>query len=547
MAGGLLAVVLLPAGCALPEPYAPPGKNAAGGFTYYVSPDGDDGADGTSPETAWRTLDRADVAKFRPGDRLRLQGGAKFRGGLDIAAGEAGDAENPVVVESFGKGRAVIRAASSAGVAVHNTGGVVIRDLVLRGGSGTRREYDGVQLFSDVADGERFGHVWISDVDASGFRHGIGIGAEDGVGFRDVRVSRATLHDNLEAGLSASGPEFHAETPVYAHEDVRVSDVRAFGNEGDPTASDRNTGSGIVFGSVRAGRIEDSVAFDNGERSSASAVEGPEGIWTYDSTKIVIENNVSYGNHTGSRVDGGGFGLDNNVSESVVQYNLSFGNDGPGYLVYSGKPTGAHRDNVLRFNLSANDTRKLEVYGGIVVYGVKLRDLDVYHNTVAMKANGPVKAPALRLQEDLEGIRVHNNVFLTDGAPVVDADGDFDPDEVALQGNAYHSTGGWTVHWGQKRYDALDVWRAGTGHERWDGEDTGTDEDPCLGAAAAPVTEVAEAALLRSGCPADLEDAGVDLREAGVRDPGRVDYSGTPLRSPLTVGALQGRPEDAED
>ena len=52
------------------------------GQTYYVSNDGDDAADGRTPETAWRTLARAGAAALRPGDGVRFRRGDLFRGQL---------------------------------------------------------------------------------------------------------------------------------------------------------------------------------------------------------------------------------------------------------------------------------------------------------------------------------------------------------------------------------------------------------------------------------------------------------------------------------
>jgi len=93
----LAAVVLaalLPA-CGLVG--APPGQR-----TFYVSPDGDDGARGTSPGSAWRSLDRASTAVLVPGDRLLLQGGARFTGRLSLDRLDAGNPALPVVVGSYG-------------------------------------------------------------------------------------------------------------------------------------------------------------------------------------------------------------------------------------------------------------------------------------------------------------------------------------------------------------------------------------------------------------------------------------------------------------
>lgn len=536
-------VGLLLSGCeALPKPYVPPGKNSGGGYTFYVSPDGDDGHDGLSPARAWRTLARADDATFRPGDRLRLKAGARFRGELTLGEKDAGSADAPVTIDSYGRGRATIATSGGTGISVHNTSGVEIRDLNLVGDRASFRRRAGINFFADAPDGEKLEHVAVSGVDVSHFRAGISIGAGQGTsGFRDVRISDCTLRDNKDAGLSAYGPAFDAGDPAYAHERVTVSRVKAFGNDGDPAAHGRNTGSGIVLGSVRGGRVHRAVAHDNGSRSSARAVEGPEGIWTYDSTRMVIENSVSYANHTGSRSDGGGFGLDNNVSSSVLQYNLSYRNDGPGYLVYSAADNGAQRDNTVRFNLSGNDSRKFALYGAIVAYGRQIKDVDIYHNTVVQSANGAVRAPVLRLQEGLSGATVRNNVFVADGVPLVDSSTAYRPSTVRFQGNSYFSTGEWAVEWGAGSYDALSGWRMATAQETLGATATGTTDDPCLPGMVAPITSVAGAAGMVPECAAGVAGA-VDLEALGV-DPGPVDYFGERLSGSPSAGAAQSGPE----
>lgn len=536
VAGLTAGAITLLTGCDVLKPYTPPRPATKDSLTFYVSPDGDDENDGLTEKTALRTLDRADEVPFKPGDRLRLKGGARFTGELTLGPEEAGSVRKPVVIESYGTGKATIAARGTAGITVHNTGGVEIRNLAIRGDSASRRAEDGIKFFNDLPDEKRLAHVRISGVDVSRFRNGISIGAASkSLGFRDITIADSATHHNQNAGLVTVGPRFQADEPSYAHEKLTVTSVRAYANSGDPKAHDRNTGSGIVLGSLRNATIQRSAAYDNGANSSARAEEGPEGIWTYDSTRVVIQNNKSYRNRTGSRVDGGGFGLDNNVSDSVLQYNLAYGNDGPGFLVYSGEPTNAHKDNVVRFNYSWDDARKLPFYGGIVAYGTRLRNLDIHNNTVVQRSpEGGERPPALRLRAGISNIGVRNNIFVTDGAAVVDSDTPFTQTKVRLQGNDYFTTGDWKLVWGDASYTSLADWRRRAGQEQHASAPTGTSADPCLVDLAAPVTDRAGAANLVSTC-ADMAGA-LPLRSVGV-DPGPVDYFGERLSTAPSVGA----------
>lgn len=409
----------------MPGVYRPARPATGGPYTFYVSPDGDDKSDGLSPEKPWRTLDHVSNVRFRPGDRLRLKGRERFRGSVTLDEDEAGSRTKPVVIESYGTGRAMIAPRGTSGITVRDTSGVEIRNVSLVGDRKALREGVGI-AFRNSLDNRRLDHVRITNVEASGFQNGISLGAEKGAGagFGDVRITNVSVHHNLEGGLVFYGPEFDADRPGYAHAGLRIERVKAYANSGDPENDERNTGSGITLGSVRDAKVMRSVAHDNGARSSAAADEGPEGIWVYDSTQVVLENNTAYRNRTGSRVDGGGFGLDNNVSSSVMQYNLAYDNDGPGFLIYSGQATGAHKNNIVRFNMSWDDARKLPEYGGIVAYGSRLKNLDIYHNTVVMRTeeltsvdSSGIRPPALRLHDGMRGVRVYNNILATDGGP----------------------------------------------------------------------------------------------------------------------------------
>lgn len=518
------------------------GKDSQSAVTYYLSPSGDDAASGTSPAAAWRTLGKASSASLTPGSRLLLQAGGLFTGQLTVGPGDAGSAVDPVVVGSYGNGTAKIYSPTGSGIYVHDTSGVDIEDLQLRG-SPHPGEGDGINVYSDLSAGHRLDHIAISNVDVSGFLYGITVGgANESAGFSNVKISNADLHDNIDAGLLTYGSAFDPQAPTYANQHVTVSNVQATMNRGNPSEHKQNTGNGIVLGSVDNGSITWSTANDNGGLGAAS--QGPAGIWTYDSTDVNIEHDLSYGNKTPNRVDGNGFGLDQNTSDSVLQYNLSYGNDGTGYLLYSGLNNGSQKDNIIRDNISSGDGRDGSAfYGGISVIGYA-KNAAVYQNTVVMISAPTGTSPLLRLGPGVRGISILNNLFSTESGPTVCTSSPLPTSAVMLQGNDYFSVlGPWQVIWGQTIYSSLQDWRAGTSQETANGQPTGLAVNPemvgpVLGLSVnSPMAPAAAAGFaLRPGSP--LIGAGLDLTALGIH-PATTDYTGhtQPVKDP-DIGAL---------
>jgi hypothetical protein len=94
----VLAVAAAGASLALPQAEA----HAAGGTTYYVSPNGNDSASGTSPSSALRTVGRASGLNLGPGDSVLFQRGATFSGKL--AVWKSGAAGSPITIGAYGDG-----------------------------------------------------------------------------------------------------------------------------------------------------------------------------------------------------------------------------------------------------------------------------------------------------------------------------------------------------------------------------------------------------------------------------------------------------------
>jgi hypothetical protein len=408
------------------------------GRTYYLNPAGSDNSDGLSPNSAWLSIDRANKASFAPGDRILLRGGAVFPGTLHLDEDDAGNARSPVVIGSYGTGRATITGNAGPGVYVHNTGGVEVRDLIVTGNTAAYGTAGGIVFYNDRPAGNALPGAVISDVDVSGFNNGIEIGGTL-TGFREVTVTRAVVHGNREAGLVTYGPAVGPGIPKYANQNVSVSSVEAFQNAGDATNAVRNTGSGIILGSVRGGTISKSAAHDNGWLCTAG--DGPAGIWAYDSTGVVIEHNVSYHNLTGGQ-DGDGFDLDQNTSDSVLQYNLAYDNDGAGFLLYAAHAGLYNRNNIVRYNVSTGSPRVAGWYGAITVAGY-VSGARVYGNKAVTPAVDGVYQPAVRLAGALSDVLLRDNVLVSgDTGPFVASDEVNDHSAISLRGNDYYGPAG---------------------------------------------------------------------------------------------------------
>lgn len=494
-------------------------KNPSGPVTYYVSLSGNDSASGKTPATAWRTLSKVNATIIPPGSRILLHGGDRFAGWLRLGKQDAGSSAKPVTIGSYGSGVATIDARGESGITVFDTAGVDIRDLKLVGSGKTG---DGIKAYSDLPAGRRLRHISISHVQVTGFRDGISVGGQHpAAGFADVQVTDSASYGNVDSGLLLFGPAYDAQSPTYANQDVLISRVAARDNLGDPAINATDSGNGIVLGSVSHALVAWSTATGNGGKGNAGQ-EGA-GIWTYDSTGVTISHNLSYRNKTRNRIDGDGFDLDENSSDCVLENNLSYGNDGAGYLVYSPLDNGAETGNVIRNNISSDDVLDgSSGYGGITATGY-VSGLKVYQNTVVTAS-----AAAAKIGSFLRDTMLANNIFTTRSGPVLDAGdsrtGTFPaPAAVTFRGNDYYSAGAWQVRWGTRTYQSLAKWQASLPRATRGGRSAGYAlaprlTGPTLGLAAENPTDLAAARGFQLAPGSPLSGAGVDLAALGLAD-----------------------------
>ena len=394
-------------------------------------------------------------------------------------------------------------------------------------------------LYNDLSAGHQLKQVTVDHVSVSGFYDGISFGGKNaGAGFASVRISNCMLSNNVDTGLLSYGPLFNGQSPSYANQKVSVSDVVSSSNHGDPQQKAHNTGNGIVLGSVRDGTISGSTAYDNGEPAVTARGQPASGLTIRPMS--TLSGNLSYDNMTPDRVDGNGFGLDQNTSDSVMQRNLSFGNAGTGFLVYSSLKNGAEKNDVVRYNISSDDARDgTTFYGGITIDGIAA-DVDVDQNTVVMTPSSVlppgISSPALRLSAELSGVNVRNNIFATNYGPVVADTTALTPARASLQGNDYFAAlGPWSITWGSASYDSLAEWRAASSEETVAGRAAGFTVDPetvgpVVGVQAKLAADGVAAGrgfALRAGSP--LIGAGLNLAARPVARERATNYAGQPV------------------
>lgn len=443
--------------------------------TYFVGSTGDDNATGTSVETAWRTVERVNVTRLRAGDTVLFEGGKSFEGNLYVASKEGGiGAIKPLVFSTYGRGRATIFSGDLPGLEVSECAGVAVTNLRFVGSGMTVSDASGIYVHAGQPN-LTLSYIHIRNVEATGYgREGVTIVARgQGSSISDVKIDHSSFHDNEWGGVLVTGSANNL------NRNYVVDHVQAYNNPGVETES-FVTGSGIYLADVEDAIIQRCISYNNGIDGTA-----PVGIWAAGSNRVTIQYNESFGNRTNSNTDGGGIDLDWDVHNSVVQYNYTHDNDGPGYLLGGG--SHVNRNNTLRFNVSENDGRK-NGRSGIYLWG-NVQEAKIYNNVVYHSATSNPDSSTFRANDAganglvPQDISVRNNIFYaTGGANLIKLSNTIAAQSrFSFVGNAWYSSGApVAIRWGATHYTSIDAWRDALGQEKSRGKATGYYGDPRL-------------------------------------------------------------------
>jgi hypothetical protein len=84
-------------------------------ITYFVSSTGDDSNTGLSPQDPWKTIQKVNSINLKPGDAVLFEGGSEHPGTIELDSRDGNNGANPVLISSYGTGKAVIKAGDGFG------------------------------------------------------------------------------------------------------------------------------------------------------------------------------------------------------------------------------------------------------------------------------------------------------------------------------------------------------------------------------------------------------------------------------------------------
>lgn len=366
--------------------------------TYYVDAAGNDNNPGTKT-SPFKTIQKINSIRFKPGDIINFRSGQTFTGTVKIKEDTKGDILHTIVIGSYGNGKATINADSVSAVVLYKNAFITVNNLILKGaGRKTGNHEPGIYLLNSA-------HINVNNVEVSGFQKA-GVLIYDS---QNINIKNVSAHDNGDAGIKVEGPNARTDS-----KNIRIINCRAENNPGDPTNLTNHSGNGIVVGDCKNVLIDHCTATNNGWDMPRIG-NGPVGIWAYQADSVIIQHCLAYRNKTSKgAADGGGFDLDGGVTNSIIQYCVSYENQGSGYCIFQYWGASAWYHNIFRYNISENDGTVSDSRAGLYIWNSsddekQFYDCEVYGNIIY---NAKVAAISFSDQSENKEFRFYNNIFV---------------------------------------------------------------------------------------------------------------------------------------
>src|SRR6266404_4295405 len=361
--------------------------------TYYVDAEhGSDSNNGTSPITAWKSINKLNQQKFVPGDAILFRRGQIWREQLNLQS--YGEAQRPITIDAYGEGSAPEisgadlappegwTACQSCGANIWQSNVAAQPNVILLDGSkGTKRPTSGdVKSQGDWNWSNGMLYIYAADQPARAFpKRGVEIGTRliginltgmSYVTIRNLRVSGANaapyaLGSNIwgiAAGRKGPAPrglriENNENVGIQIYRSVEpfpVSDVTVSNNEVHHNHFIGINMAGCPAGeSCRTIRNEKQLTVTKVKITGNKCYANGAGIYLHQTTDSLVSGNISHDNtDTSRRGEGYGVGLSGS-SSNIVERNECYGaaHAGIELSIDISKPAVGSTNNIVRYNL----------------------------------------------------------------------------------------------------------------------------------------------------------------------------------------------------
>lgn len=367
--------------------------------TYYYldATSGNDNNVGSSPEKAWRSLERLNKVSLKAGDKILLKRDEIFNGKMEISG--QGTPQERIYVGAYGNGpKPCITAPDSSiyAVLIKNSDYVTLENLeVVNTGSERLAYRTGVKVLCEdygVSHNIVLNGLDIHDVNGSLIKkEGGGSGIlienswEETISFFDsLIIENCAIRRCERNAIIWSAPysrnNWHPSTNTIVRKNL-IEEV---------------PGDGIVPIGCDGALIEYNLM----KNCPALLPEGQAaaGIWPWSCDNTIIQfNEVS--DHK-APWDGQGFDSDYNCTNTTIRYNYSHNNQGGFILICNAGNEGDKSEN------------NIGNIGTIVEYNISINDAIRPHMTRV-----GVFSPTIHIAGPCEDTRINNNIFHTNEKP----------------------------------------------------------------------------------------------------------------------------------
>lgn len=405
---------------------APPAMAAP--TTYYLdATGGNDSNTGTSPSSAWRSLQKVNATTFQPGDAILLRAGAVWNGQLWPKG--SGTSAARIRLDRYGDGaKPMVNGGGNiqGTVYLRDQPYWEIRNLEVTNNKGTtaRDMYVGIKAHNTTGgplNGITIAGNTIHDIRGlqSGFygqNGGIAVVADPNNSYwNGVRVENNTIYAVDRIGIFV-GPAIQINGAAFWQSLPHTNDVVIQNNTVDDSGGDGIlnfiTSNVTVQHNVvsnSGGRVHNRDSDHTGYVNTASA-----GIWSAVSTNTLIQFNEVYNDI--SVFDGQGYDIDLGSRSTYVQYNYSHNNVGGFILICEIADQGVDiNDARVRFNISQNDKSGVITLCGDYSKGPDR--IDINNNTIYL---GPASSANVMRRYNGDTAFgeafIYNNIVYTLGA-----------------------------------------------------------------------------------------------------------------------------------